>query len=70
MEVMQTPGSSNLSEIRYDKESDTLEVDFLSGSTYRYDGVPPSVWRAFTLSPSKGSYLRRSIVPRFPGEQI
>jgi hypothetical protein len=69
-EVMPTPGSSNISEARFDKTTDTLEVDFADGSTYAYSNVSPSTWRMFQAAPSKGAFLSASIRNRFPYERL
>jgi hypothetical protein len=47
--------SSNISAIRYDESSRTLEVRFNDGSEYQYFDVPPSVYQDFS-TPFDGSY--------------
>jgi lysyl-tRNA synthetase class 2 len=69
-EVMPTPGSSNISEARFDKTTDTLEVDFQNGSSYVYSNVSPSAWRMFQAAPSKGAFFAKSIRNRYPFEQV
>ena len=39
--------SSHLTDIEYDDESKTLEVEFWNGSKYRYFNVPKSIFREF-----------------------
>lgn len=38
--------SSNIESLRYDDEEQTLDVTFMSGSTYRYYGIPKEVYQA------------------------
>lgn len=68
-EVMPTPGSSNIEQAEYDADAQTLTVTFRSGADYVYSGVPPSVWRQFGLAGSKGQFLNRVVIPRYPAEQ-
>ena len=62
--------SSNISAFRYDKNTDTLQVDFNSGSTYEYMNVSPQTHRAFQSALSKGEYFARHIRSRFPFEEV
>jgi lysyl-tRNA synthetase class 2 len=69
-EVTPCPGSSNISEFRFDRETDTLQVDFSNGSTYEYYNVSPATNRAFQAAPSKGSFFAKSIKGRYPFEPL
>ena len=62
--------STNISAFRYDKSTDTLQVDFVDGDTYEYYNVPPSVNRAFQAAASKGEFFARNIKGRYPYEQV
>jgi len=62
--------SSNIDEFRFDKNTDTLQVDFVSGDTYEYYNVPPAVNRAFQSAASKGQFFIRHIKGRYAYEQI
>lgn len=62
--------SSNLSAIGYDPETETLQVDFLNGSSYEYKNVPLVVYQGLMEAPSHGSYLNREIKGRYPYEKI
>ncbi len=53
--------SSNLRRCAYDPETERLQVEFLSGQTYAYDGVPASVFQGLLEAPSAGSYFHREI---------
>lgn len=69
-ETMPTPGSSNISEARFDKTTDTLEIDFVDGSTYSYNNVSPATWRGFQVAPSKGAFFARVIKGRYSYERL
>jgi len=53
--------SSNIQSIRYDDETQTLEVTFLNGGTYHYYDVPSQVSQDFERSESKGQFLAANI---------
>ncbi len=53
--------SSNIRSIGYDEQSETLEVEFLSGGVYQYFSVPKATHQAFMAASSKGKYHARSI---------
>lgn len=62
--------SSNIDEFRYDKSTDTLQVDFTDGSTYQYMNVLPQTHRAFQSAASKGEFFARQIKGRYPYERV
>jgi len=47
--------------IGYNSDEQELYVQFLSGATYVYHGVPEHVYEEIMGAPSKGSYLNRVI---------
>lgn len=49
--------SSNLASVGYDPNSQTLEIEFHSGSVYQYSGVPQSIYQGLMSAASKGSYF-------------
>jgi hypothetical protein len=51
-------------------EAGTLEVEFTSGSVYRYRGVPERVWRELLAAESHGSYFTAHIRDRFPYARV
>jgi hypothetical protein len=51
--------SNVISEIGYSKRRHWLELKFVSGATYRYVDVPPSVYRDLMAADSKVSYYVR-----------
>lgn len=62
-EAMKRDGvvSSNIKSIGYDPLRKKLEVEFNSGSVYRYKDVPKSVYNEFMSADSKGRYLNQNI---------
>jgi len=61
MEIVSNFESSNVSEIRYESSTSTLEVVFHNGGTYQYFDVPDHIWEAFKAADSKGKFLAYSI---------
>ena len=49
--------SSSVSSVGYDRDSSTLEIEFLNGSVYQYFGVPESIFDGLMNAPSKGTFL-------------
>jgi hypothetical protein len=44
--------SSNIAMIGYEPETETLEIDFLNGSTYQYKNVPQVIYDGLMTAPS------------------
>jgi hypothetical protein len=53
--------SSNLISVGYDSASKTLEIEFQSGKTYQYYGVPESVYQDLMTASSKGQFVHDHI---------
>lgn len=53
--------SSNVKAVGHNKDSSTLQVEFINGSTYQYFGVPESVFAELLNSDSVGGYLASDI---------
>ncbi len=49
--------SSNLRSVGYDPNEETLEIEFHSGGTYQYYGVPLQKYEGLMSASSKGSYF-------------
>ncbi|TRZ49770.1 KTSC domain-containing protein [bacterium] len=49
--------SSSVSSVGYDRDSSTIEIEFLNGSVYQYFGVPESIFNGLMNAPSKGIFL-------------
>lgn len=64
------PEGSLIKEYRYDAKSQTLTIEFDSGSVYEYFKVPSSVKEDLDNTPSKGQYFNKSIKGKFKFEQL
>ena len=62
--------SSNIASIGYDEASQTLEVEFLSGSVYQYYNVPLSVYENMMQAGSKGRFLNFYIKNAYPYSRV
>lgn len=63
-------GSSNVSGITYDKATSDLTVTFTGGSVYIYHKVPGRQALALESAVSKGSFLRKQIMPYYDAEKV
>ena len=57
--------SSSLAAVDHDAASGTLKVQFKSGETYHYAGVPASDHAALMASDSKGAHFQKNIRGKF-----
>lgn len=62
--------SSNIDGIKYDGDTQTLHVKFLSGDTYRYEGVSPHKYQALMAAPSKGKHIHTNIKGLHPHSKV
>jgi hypothetical protein len=62
--------SSSIASIGFDDDSETLEIEFVSGTVYRYLGVSQDVFEAFRTAPSKGTFFNAHIKDAYPWEQV
>jgi KTSC domain-containing protein len=53
--------SSALASIGYSKRLHILEIEFVNGAIYRYDEIPPSVYRELMSTDSKARYYDTNI---------
>lgn len=53
--------SSNIAAVGYESATNTLEVEFTSGSVYEYLGVPQEVYDAFMTAESPGRYFAQNV---------
>jgi len=53
--------STNLSRIRYDKNTNTLEIEFHGGRVYQYFDVPIQVFEELKIADSHGKYFNQQI---------
>jgi hypothetical protein len=62
--------SSNISEVGYDSQTETVLIRFLNNTVYAYKGVNESVFEELKTVPSIGSYLNRNFKNVYPYERI
>lgn len=62
--------SSTIAAIGYDDDAEILEVEFVSGSVYRYRGVSQDVYEDLRQAPSKGTFFNRHIKEAYAWEQV
>ncbi|MHB8789931.1 MAG: KTSC domain-containing protein [Desulfobulbaceae bacterium] len=60
-EWISTPQSSNIAGFCYEEGSQTLTVEFNSGSRYDYYDVPKHIYEGIKAADSKGKYLNVEI---------
>lgn len=60
MAMIWTPvRSSNVAQVGWDDETDTLAIEFTSGAVYEYDGQSEATVQDILTSSSPGSYVAR-----------
>jgi lysyl-tRNA synthetase, class II len=64
------PESSFIKQFSYDFKTQTLTIEFDSGSVYEYFKVPPTVKEDLDNAPSKGQYFNKLIKGKFKYEQL
>lgn len=62
--------SSVISFIRYDAESETLRIGYVSGMIYDYKKVPEKVYLNMKAATSKGTFLNKHIKGKYEFEKI
>lgn len=62
--------SSNIQSIGFDASNETLEIEFISGSTYQYYGVPEHVYEEMMSASSHGKYFHAHIKGRYPESKM
>lgn len=70
MPVMIPVVSSNVARVGYSQSSSDLYVEFTSGATYVYLGVPCSVFDELLTAASKGRYLNAMIKPFYQCREL
>lgn len=61
-----TVESSMIQAVGYDAKAQELEVVFNSGKTYRYTGVPRTVYEELLEADSKGQFMRAYVIDVYP----
>lgn len=62
--------SSSIKSVGYSPRKQVLEVEFIAGSVYQYQGVPAEVHAALMAADSKGRYFRANIRDTYPCELL
>jgi hypothetical protein len=57
--------SSTLATVAYDRQRESLQLEFRSHAIYQYFRVPAAVHEALLAAPSKGLYFNRVIRGRY-----
>ena len=66
----QSVSSSNIVSVGYDAASETLEIEFQSGSVYQYYNIGQSTFDEFMAAPSKGKFFAYQIKNAFPYSRV
>ncbi|WP_316178171.1 KTSC domain-containing protein [Bradyrhizobium sp. SZCCHNRI1009] len=64
--IREQVASSNIRSLGYDAASETLEVEFISGSIYQYYNVSEALHEQLMQAPSKGQFLNSYIKNAYP----
>ena len=64
--------SSNIKSVGYDPARKILEIEFRSGSVYRYWNLPQEIYRTLVSAPSIGAFFWQNIRDneQYPREKI
>lgn len=62
--------SSSIAAVGYDGALRTLEVEFVNGGVYAYDGVPKAVYAAFLAADSHGRFFNAEIRDGYPFHRL
>lgn len=63
-------GSSDVASYGYDEDEQVLVVEFNSGYTYAYQGVPRPVYDAFDQAGSKGQFVHGVLKHGYPAVRM
>lgn len=56
--------------IGYEHKSSMLQVEFIEGRVYQYQGVPQDLYEQFLAAPSYGRFFEQRIKNHFPYRRI
>ena len=69
-----TTKSSTIHKVTYHEKEKALEIEFRTGTIYKYYDVPPRLWKVFQLyievEGSAGSFFNEYIKNQFTSEKI
>lgn len=49
----------------YNEDTEELDITFVDGRTFSYDGVPEDVFKSLTEAPSPGRYYHQNIKDQY-----
>jgi KTSC domain len=62
--------SSNLAEVGYDVDSETLEIMFWSGGVYQYFNIPYFLYERLIQADSPGKFFLAEIKGKYPEARL
>lgn len=62
--------SPNLASVGYNRETETLEIEFLNGSVYQYYNVPENMYDELMRADLKGQFLHAYIKNAYPYSRV
>ena len=62
--------SSLVASVGYTSKTETLEIEFVSGTVYQYFDVPLGTYRAFLAAESKGVFFNDEVKGLFRYNQV
>ncbi|HUL40286.1 MAG TPA: KTSC domain-containing protein [Burkholderiales bacterium] len=62
--------SSTIRSVGYEAGSQTLEIEFTSGSIYQYSRVSPEIYRKLMAAPAIASYFKDNIEEEFTARRV
>ena len=62
--------SSNLAEIGYEPDTETLEIMFLHGAVYQYYNVPTFLYERLMQANSAGTFFNANIKGQYPEMRV
>jgi hypothetical protein len=68
--MRESVASTNILSLGYDPASETLEVEFSSGSIYQYYNVGAALHEQLMMAPSKGQFLNTYIKNAHPFSRV
>jgi hypothetical protein len=57
--------SSNILRVRYDENTNTLEIEFQGGRVYQYFDIPPQIFEGLINASSHGQFFSEQIKGHF-----
>lgn len=62
--------STEIEWIGYEEKKSMLQVEFIAGGVYQYEGVPEDVYLDFLNSPSHGQFFETNIKGRYSYRRV